>query len=81
MPAPNKKLITIDCFPHDNVRRVAYRYGGILRNGDSDATNPFVEVLLIELVTEVSKGNQWLNLKRCSTFLFALLNCTRKSGV
>lgn len=74
MPAPNKKLITIDCFPHDNVRRVAYRYGGILRNGDSDTTNPFVEVLLIELVTEVSKGNQWLNLKRCSTFLVPLLD-------
>lgn len=74
MPATNKKLITIDCFPHDDVRRVAYRYGGILKNGDSDTTNPFVEVLLIELMTEVGKGNQWLNLKRCSTFLVPLLD-------
>ncbi|MGQ1305346.1 hypothetical protein ACT4XY_03240 [Acinetobacter baumannii] len=73
MPASNKKLITVDCFPHDNVRRVAYRYGGILKNGNGDTTNPFIEVLLIELVTEVGKGDQWLNLKRCSTFRVPLL--------
>ncbi len=61
----NEKVITIDCFPNDDIHRVAYRYGGFCRNEGNDATNPFIEVLLIE----IGKNDQWLDLKKCSTFL------------
>ncbi|WP_098729659.1 hypothetical protein [Acinetobacter baumannii] len=66
----NEKVITIDCFPNDNIRRVTYRYGGLYRNGGSDTTNPLVEVLLIE----IGENDQWLDLKKCSTFLVPLLD-------
>lgn len=49
MPVNNDKITTIDCFPNDNISRVVYRYGGLVRNEDNDSTNPFVEVLLIEI--------------------------------
>lgn len=71
MPATNSdKVTTIDCFPNDDIRRVAYRYGGLCRNDGGDTTNPFVEVLLIEL----GKNDQWLDLKKSSTFLVPLLD-------
>lgn len=71
MPATsNEKVTTIDCFPNDDIRRVAYRYGGFCRNEGNDATNPFIEVLLIE----IGKNDQWLDLKKCSTFLVPFLD-------
>lgn len=71
MPATNndKKVTTIDCFPNDGIRRTVYRYGGFLRNEGSDSTNPFIEVLLIEL----QDNDTWVNLQRCSTFLVPFL--------
>lgn len=66
----NEKITIIDCFPNDNIRRVAYRYGGMCQNKSSDTTNPFIEVLLIE----IGKNNQWLDLKKCSTFLVPFLD-------
>ncbi|EKP31852.1 hypothetical protein ACIN5099_1950, partial [Acinetobacter baumannii OIFC099] len=41
---------------------MVYRYGGLVRNEDNDSTNPFVEVLLIE----IRKSDQWLFLDKCS---------------
>ena len=66
----NDKITTIDCFPNDNISRVVYRYGGLVRNEDNDSTNPFVEVLLIE----IRKSDQWLFLDKCSTFLVPVLD-------
>jgi hypothetical protein len=66
----NEKVTTIDCFPDDDIRRVVYRYGGFCRDESSDATNPFIEVLLIE----IGKNDQWLDLKKCSTFLVPFLD-------
>ncbi|WP_343683055.1 hypothetical protein [Acinetobacter baylyi] len=66
----NEKVVTIDCFPNDNIRRVAYRYGGFCRNEGRDATNPLIEVLLIE----IGKNDQWLDLKKCSTFFVPFLD-------
>ncbi|EMT92155.1 hypothetical protein ABNIH6_19517, partial [Acinetobacter baumannii ABNIH6] len=43
---------------------MVYRYGGLVRNEDNDSTNPFVEVLLIE-IRKVING---LFLDKCSTF-------------
>ncbi|EMB9891853.1 hypothetical protein VAL32_003848, partial [Acinetobacter baumannii] len=57
-------------FPNDNISRVVYRYGGLVRNEDNDSTNPFVEVLLIE----IRKSDQWLFLDKCSTFLVPVLD-------
>ncbi|EMG9596459.1 hypothetical protein ACFIPQ_003730, partial [Acinetobacter baumannii] len=70
MPVNNDKITTIDCFPNDNISRVVYRYGGLVRNEDNDSTNPFVEVLLIE----IRKSDQWLFLDKCSTFLVPVLD-------
>jgi len=70
MPANKKvKVTTIDCFPNDNIRRTVYRYGGFLRNEGSDSTNPFIEVLLVEL----QDNDKWINIQRCSTFLVPFL--------
>lgn len=70
MPVNNDKITTIDCFPNDNISRVVYRYGGLVRNEDNDSTNPLVEVLLIE----IRKSDQWLFLDKCSTFLVPVLD-------
>lgn len=70
MPINNDKITTIDCFPNDCISRVVYRYGGLVRNEDNDSTNPFVEVLLIE----IRKNDQWLFLDKCSTFLVPVLD-------
>lgn len=70
MPTNNDKTTTIDCFPSDGVSRVAYRYGAFLKNEDNDSTNPFIEVLLIE----IRMSDQWLFLDKCATFLVPFLD-------
>ncbi|PQL78205.1 hypothetical protein CV951_018500, partial [Acinetobacter baumannii] len=63
MPVNNDKITTIDCFPNDNISRVVYRYGGLVRNEDNDSTNH-----------EIRKSDQWLLLEKCSTFLVPVLD-------
>lgn len=65
MSSNNEKITTIDSFPTDGISRVVYRYGGFFRNENNDSTNPFIEVLFIE----IRLSDQWLFLDKCSTFL------------
>lgn len=77
MPTNNDKITQIDAFPSDGVSRVVYRYGGFYRNENIDSTNPFIEVLVIEVnllnQSQNRRTDQWLLLDKCATFLVPFL--------
>lgn len=77
MPTNNEKITQIDVFPSDGISRVVYRYGGFYKNDNIDSTNPFIEVLLIEVnllnKSQNRRTDQWLLLDKCATFLVPFL--------